>query len=264
MKHIAWIISLLSLQIASAWPGTRSYVPHRDVPRLKFEISASYPHPHASYTQGLIYHHGYLIEGTGRYGRSRILYYQPSEEQAKVLPLLDRRYFGEGIALIDETLVQLTWKAQTAFHYSMQEGLPVANDRKSSKFLGQGWGLCHSKEHGTVLSDGSDKLKFVQLNPFKVLKTLSVKDPRGKVKNLNELEWVKGLLVANVWKSDYLIVISPETGKVLSCLDCSQLNPRLRDPDAALNGVAYDADNDRLFLTGKLWSRLYEVKLEDK
>jgi glutaminyl-peptide cyclotransferase len=223
-----------------------------------YTIVHTYPHDPHAFTQGLVFVDGHLYESAGQYGQSslrmvdletgRILQEQPVPAQ----------YFAEGLAPWGSTLVQLTWQNHVAFVY----------DRFSFRLLrtltypGEGWGLTSDGKQ-LIFSDGTPDLRFLDPATFRELRRVTVKDHGQPVKDLNELEMVHGEIYANIWYSDRIARISPETGAVLGWIDLAGLLPvNLRSsPEAVLNGIAYDAGHDRLFVTGKLWPRLYEIRV---
>ena len=224
-----------------------------------YQIVETYPHDNNAFTQGLVYYEGDFYEGTGLNGRSSLR--KVDLETGNVLQNinLDNKYFGEGITLFEDKLIQLTWKAQTGFVY----------DRESFTKLGEfnyptdGWGLTHDGEY-LIMSDGSDRLFFLDPQTFEEVKRIEVSDRDQPVDKLNELEYINGEIYANIWMSDRIARISPATGQVLGWIDLSGLrDSRLAaNRDAVLNGIAYDAEDDRLFVTGKLWSNLFEIEVD--
>jgi glutamine cyclotransferase len=223
-----------------------------------YEVVHIYPHDPSAYTQGLIYLDGTLYEGTGLEGQSSIRKVQL--ETGEVLQSYDLpgEYFGEGITDWGSNLLELTWKSNTCFVY----------DRTTFRVLrtfhydGEGWGLTHDQKH-LIMSDGTAKLRILDPASFKMLKRVNVTYNGRPVENLNELEYIHGKIYANVWMSDRIAIIAPDTGKVLKWIDLSHIFPD-RDSlgmNAVLNGIAYDEKNDRIFVTGKLWPKLFEIKL---
>jgi glutamine cyclotransferase len=228
-------------------------------PAQGYTILGSYPHRIDAYCQGLVYHDGFLYEGTGGYdGESELR--KVALETGKVLRRyqLDSRRFGEGITIWDGKIIQLTWKSQLAIVYDLSKFEPIGYFR----YRGQGWGLTHDGSQ-LIMSDGSATLRFLDPETFQIKRRLTVRDGRRRITNLNELEYVEGEIFANIWYDDRIARISPETGRVLGWLDFSRLYPRSRRPDrdAVLNGIAYDAQQRRLFVTGKNWPRLFEIRL---
>jgi glutamine cyclotransferase len=223
-----------------------------------YKVIHTYPHDPHAFTQGLIFVDGHLYESAGEYGQSSLR--MVDLETGRVLQELPvaKQYFAEGLAAWGSTLVQLTWMEHTAFVY----------DRFSFRLLRtlsypwEGWGLASDGKE-LILSDGTPELHFLDPATFHELRRVTVKDHGQPVKELNELEMVHGEIYANVWHTDRIARISPKTGAVLGWIDLSGLLPaNLRSsPEAVLNGIAYDAARDRLFVTGKNWPRLYEIRV---
>jgi len=223
-----------------------------------YRIIHTYPHDPRAYTQGLLYENGYLYESTGLNGRSSLR--MEDLETGRVLQKADvpDKYFAEGLAAWGSTLIQLTWQSHVAFVY----------DRFSFRLLrtftyqGEGWGLTEDSKD-LIMSDGTATLRFFDPGTFREVRHIVVKDHGSQVTQLNELEYVHGQIYANVWHTDRIVRISPETGRVLGWIDLSGLLApgEVSDPEAVLNGIAYDPAHDRLFVTGKLWPKLFEIKI---
>jgi glutaminyl-peptide cyclotransferase len=169
---------------------------------------------------------------------------------------LPAQFFGEGLTDWDSNLIQLTWTSQTGFVYDSF----TFSLRRTFRYTGEGWGLTHDAKT-LILSDGSSVLRFLDPGSFRVVRRILVTDEKGPVKNLNELEYVRGEIYANVWQTDRIVRISPRTGRVSGWIDLRGLMDKPADPDAVLNGIAYDAKGDRLFVTGKLWPKLFEIRV---
>jgi len=223
-----------------------------------YRVVHSYPHDPNAFTQGLIFFDGHLYESTGLNGHSSLRMVDLQSGQVLQKHDLPDEYFGEGLTSWGSTLIQLTWTSHKAFVY----------DRFSFRLLqtlpysGEGWGLTHDDAH-LIMSDGTAYLRFVDPDSFHVVRRLKVTDDDGHpVENLNELESVHGEIYANVWQTDEILRISPQTGKVVGRIDLSGLIDKreLHGDGAVLNGIAYDAATDRLFVTGKLWPKLFEIK----
>jgi glutamine cyclotransferase len=217
------------------------------------------PHDSNAYTQGLAYHGGFFYEGTGLYGRSQLRKVRPETGEVVERVELAREYFGEGIALIRNEIVQLTWKSGIAFVYNASDFRLL----RQFSYPGEGWGLTTNGDE-FFLSDGTDEIRVLDGRTFREVRRLKVHDGNATVTQLNEVEWVEGEIFANVWHSDRIARISPRTGKVTGWIDLSGLLSPVyrRDPEAVLNGIAYDATGKRLFVTGKLWPSVFEIKLE--
>ena len=228
-----------------------------DVPTYGVEIVGNRPHDPDAFTQGLVFHDGALYESTGLHGRSSVR--RVDLETGRVLSRrsVPRPYFAEGLTIFQGRVVQLTWQSQKGFVYDL--GLRLTRE---FAYTGEGWGLTHD---GTslIMSDGTPRLRFLDPATFAVRRVLDVTDAGRPVESLNELEFVRGEVYANVWPTDWIVRIDPVSGRVVGRVDLTGLlapHERRGTEDVA-NGIAYDASADRLFLTGKLWPRLYEVRL---
>jgi glutamine cyclotransferase len=222
-----------------------------------FKVVRSYPHDRQAFTQGLEFVDGALYESTGLNGRSGIR--KVNLETGVVLQVqpLDAAYFGEGITVWKNRIVQLTWQSGLGFVYDRQ----TFQQQRTFRYTGEGWGLTHD---GTrlLMSDGTAALRFIDPETLRQVGSLTVKDGGRSVDKLNELEFVKGEIYANVWQSERVAVISPSTGRVTAWIDLQGLlDPRERAGVDVLNGIAYDAKGDRLFVTGKLWPRIFEIQV---
>jgi glutamine cyclotransferase len=230
-------------------------------PEYGFQVVNKYPHDTTAFTQGLVYVDGSLYEGTGQEGHSlvrRVALESGEVLQQKKLP---DQFFGEGIAVVGDVLVQLTYKAGTGFVYD-RHSLVV---QSSFTYAGEGWGLT-SDGRKLIMSDGTDQLRFLDPTTFLEVGRVSVYDQTGPVRRLNELEYVAGEVYANVWQTDRIVRISPQTGQVVGLIDLGGLlTPEDRTgTEDVLNGIAYDAVGGRLFVTGKWWAKLYEIVLTEK
>lgn len=226
-----------------------------------YRVEQSYPHDETHYTQGLIFVDGTLYEGTGMNGES-LLAEVDLETGEKIRSVdLDKRHFGEGITLLDGKIYQLTWQTNKAFVYDVNTFDLVGE----FDYQGEGWGLTTD---GTALymSDGSNRITVRDPRDFSILRTVEVFTSKGELNYLNELEWIDGKIWANVYTTDYIAIIDPATGFVEGVIDFSGLlavanqTPR----SEVFNGIAYDADGDRIFVTGKYWNRLFEVTIFER
>jgi glutamine cyclotransferase len=226
-----------------------------------YEVVNTYPHDAGAFTQGLVFHDGALIESTGLERRSTLR--RVELQTGKVLQKVDvpPYFFAEGLTLFNGKIYQLTWKGEKGFVYDPQ------TFQKTGEFSyeGEGWGLTHDAD-SLILSDGSHRLRFLDPNTYQLKRTVSVTDRGRPVQELNELEYVKGEIYANVWHQDRVARIDPQTGRVTGWIDLAGLlrAGETTDPEAVLNGIAYDERGDRLFVTGKLWPKLFEVRLRQK
>lgn len=223
------------------------------------EIVRKYPHDAEAYTQGLIFHDGVLYESTGMEGRSSIRRVDLETGQVLAKRDLAQRYFGEGIAIVGDLVYQLTWRSGEAFVYSV----PGLEPRGSFRYYGEGWGLT-TDGTSLIMSNGSHRLQFIDPKDFSVTRTVDVRSAGSRVSQLNELEWVKGEIWANVYMTDQIARIDPGTGEVVGWIDLAGILTRSERTgrEDVLNGIAYDAAGDRIFVTGKLWPRLFEIRLK--
>jgi glutaminyl-peptide cyclotransferase len=217
-----------------------------------------YPHDPEAFTQGLIWRDGFLYESTGLEGRSSLR--RVKLETGEVLQKVDvaPELFAEGLTEWKHHLLQLTWTSQVGFIYDLRSFSNLGRFRYS----GEGWGLTHDGQ-SLILSDGSSILRFLNPNDFRVTRKLQVKDSGKPVTSLNELEWIRGEVWANVWQTSLIACISPVDGRVLRWIDLDGLLPledRERGADV-LNGIAYDEQHDRVFVTGKRWPKLFEIRV---
>lgn len=230
-------------------------------PQYTYKIVKVFPHDPGAYTQGLVYKEGFLYEGTGLNGRSSVR--KVHLESGEVLQRVDLppEFFGEGIALLGGKIFQLTWKSGIGFIYNARDFHLL---RKFS-YPGEGWGLTTD---GRILymSDGTPEIRLLNPETLKEIRRIKVHDEASEISELNELEFVNGEIFANIWQTDRIARISPRTGKVVGWVDLSGiLSPMYRrTTDAVLNGIAYDAQGKRLFVTGKLWPNIFEIRLIPK
>jgi glutamine cyclotransferase len=224
--------------------------------RYTYEVVKVYPHDEDAFTQGLVIDSGVLYEGTGLWGRSSLRRVDLETGSVAQVYSLPGDVFGEGITVFGDRIVQLTWKAHKGFVY----------DKGSFELLQEfsypteGWGITNNGSL-LIMSDGSANLYFLDPETFTKVGQVEVHD-NGPVTELNELEYINGEVYANVWGEDRIAVINPVSGQVTAWIDLTGIYTReVTDPDSVLNGIAYDVDGGRLFVTGKLWSQLFEIKL---
>lgn len=215
-----------------------------------------YPHDADAFTQGLVFDNGYLYEGTGLYGGSTLRRVDLATGLVLQSYALPKQYFGEGITIVGEKIVQLTWQSNKGFVYDKQSFALLSE----FTYPTEGWGITYDGFR-LIMSDGTSTLYFMDPETFEVTGQISVHDS-GPVERLNELEYINGRIYANVWLTDKIAVINPQSAQVEAWIDLNGLesSPNL-DPNSVLNGIAYDPGADRLFLTGKLWPHLYEITL---
>lgn len=220
-----------------------------------------FPHDPKAFTQGLEYRGGFLYEGTGLHGQSSLR--KEELETGKVLQEanLPERYFGEGITVINGRIVELTWQAHEGFVYDQ----PTFRMLRDFSYPGEGWGLANDGKF-IYMSDGTSAIRVLDPSTLAEIRRFTVHEGDQQIVRLNELEWIRGELFANVWTTDRIVRISPQDGRVVGWIDLAGLLPpqdRSQNVDV-LNGIAYDAMGDRLFVTGKLWPKLFQIKLRRK
>ncbi len=227
-------------------------------PHLSYRVVAEYPHDKNAFTQGLIVHQGIMFEGTGQQGKSQLRQVDLKTGRALKAVALPARFFGEGIAIAEEELFQLTWKSRVCFVYDPK----TLELKRTVRYPGEGWGLTFDGQ-SLIMSDGSSTLRFYDPKTFKLRKRIAVKDRGRPIKNLNELEYINGEVWANIWYEDKMIRIDPQSGRVIAWIDLKGLKPAsLRfKREAVYNGIAFDADAKKLYVTGKNWPKLFEIEI---
>ena len=256
---LAWALSCLQCQAGANSDRPANTAANAVVPKYSYQIVNIWPHDSNAFTQGLILMDGKLLESTGQEGRSSLR--SVELETGKILKKVDvpEPYFAEGIAVLNGKVYQLTWQHHLGFIYDSQNFQRVGE----FNYDGEGWGLT-TDGNSLILSDGSNRIRFIDPSSFRVTKTITVLDGRAPVRELNELEFVQGEIYANIWHDDRIATIDSQSGRVTSWIDLTGLIPRneLPDPEAVLNGIAYDQANNKLYVTGKLWPRLFEIKVK--
>ena len=228
------------------------------VPIYTYEVVNVYPHDASAFTQGLVYYQGALFESTGLNGSSSLR--KVSLETGQVMKKVDvpSQYFAEGLALFNGKLLQLTWQNRVGFIYDQETFQQVG----TFNYSGEGWGLAHDSK-SLILSDGTSQIRFLDPNTFQVQRTITVRDRGQTVARLNELEYVNGEIFANIWYTDRVARINPADGSVVGWIELNGLlTPQDSSRADVLNGIAYDAATNRLFVTGKLWPKLFEIRLK--
>ena len=230
-----------------------------EIPTYSYRVVHSFPHDSTAFTQGLLYDGGFLYESTGQYGQSSLRKVELETGTVVQLHQLDDRFFAEGLALFGNRLLQLTWRANKGFAYRLDSFEPLAE----FAYPTEGWGLAYDGEL-LVMSDGSATLYFRDPFTFAEVSRITVVAHDKPISQLNELEWIAGEVFANVWQTDTIARIDPATGQVAGWIDLTGL---LSDADRrgsnaeVLNGIAYDPEGERLFVTGKWWPKLYQIEL---
>jgi len=221
-----------------------------------YEIVQVYPHDQNAFTEGLVFENGFLYESTGLYGNSTLR--RVELETGRILQIysLSDQFFGEGITIVGDKIIQLTWQSHTGFVYDKN----TFHLLQEFSYPTEGWGITNDGSR-LIMSDGTANLYFLDMNTFQKVGQVEVHDT-SPVTELNELEYVQGEVYANIWRENKIAVINPQTGKVTAWLDLSGIqSSENEDPNNVLNGIAYDANENRLFVTGKRWSSLYEIRL---
>ena len=230
-----------------------------DKPEMfSYRIKNIYQHDVDAYTQGLVYDNGVLYEGTGLNEKSTLRMVELESGTVLQYHELAPEYFGEGVTIFGDRIIQLTWKANTGFYYDKASFILI----EQFFYPTEGWGLTTDGKR-LIMSDGSDVIRFLHPETFEEMSNINISDDKGPVSKLNELEYINGEIYANVWPTDRIAKINPLTGNVTAWIDLSGLlKPEDRSERIdALNGIAYDAQNNRLFVTGKHWPKLFEIEL---
>ena len=245
------LISLCSLCCTNQFPddGLKVY---------SYRVVNEYPHDGDAYTQGLVFHDGELYESTGLYGNSSLRRVELETGSVLQIHELDDKYFGEGITFYNDRIIQLTWKENLGFVYARQSFEPIDDFSYST----EGWGITHDGIK-LIMSDGSSTLYFLDPVTFEKIGSIEVTSAAEPIRHLNELEYINGEIFANIYRTDRIARINPVTGNVIAWIDLTGIL-RFKDTTsqtAVLNGIAYDSDTDRLFVTGKKWQKLFEIEL---
>jgi len=247
---LVWLFAVVSVSLALG----------AATPEYGFQIVHVYPHDRTAFTQGLEYRAGVLYEGTGLEGHSTVRRVKLETGEVLQRIAIAPELFGEGITVINQQILELTWKAQMGFVYEQGSFRRL----RTFNYPGEGWGLTNDGTH-IYMSDGSSQIRVWDASTIHETARLNVRDGSRPVLELNELEWVHGEIYANVWRTDRIARISPADGKVTGWIDLAGiLPPADREGADVLNGIAYDSLGDRLFVTGKLWPKLFEIKVVPK
>lgn len=227
--------------------------------KMRYRIVKTYEHDPLAYTQGLFYQNGFLYEGTGQNGASSLRKVEISTGKVLQSNNLSQEYFGEGITLLNNKIYQLTWTSGVCFAYDFD----TFGNAGTFTYSTQGWGLT-SNQTELIMSDGSNVIYFIEPQNFTEVRRIEVYDNNGPVKMLNELEYIDGKIFANVYLTDNIVVIDPETGAVTASIDFSGIlkESQRNGNEDVLNGIAYDSQTKRYFVTGKYWSKLFQVEIQ--
>jgi len=246
------VAALYTYQNLSQEPEQESFYTYRVVKK--------YPHDPEAFTQGLVIHNGVLYEGTGLYGGSSIRVVE--QETGEILRKVDlsQSFFGEGVTILDDKVYQVTWREQTGFVYDLE-----LDGESTFNIPNEGWGLTENGTH-LILSDGTSTLSFIDPQTMKIVETVTVTYEGDEVTLINELEYIEGKVYANIWQTDNIAVIDPSTGNVVSWIDLTGLQNELDTTKGidVLNGIAYDRETGKIYVTGKHWPNLFEVQFIPK
>jgi glutaminyl-peptide cyclotransferase len=262
-------ISLVTINISCGdpKPGDSSGLPTENtvsnVKSIGYTVEKIYDHDGSSFTQGLQWVNNQLLEGTGEYGESKLLLVDLKTGKPNKSVAIDKQYFGEGVTQLKDTIYQLTWKEKTCLVYDAKTFKQV----KTFNYNTEGWGITNDGQQ-LIMSDGSNNLYFIRPADFRTTQVLSVTKDGTPVGNLNELEYIKGYLYANVWQTNYIIKIEPQSGHVVGMINLENLLAKTGkkpadNSDDVLNGIAYDSVQNKIYITGKNWPALYEVKFDN-
>jgi glutaminyl-peptide cyclotransferase len=261
MKRSASRFAVSVLLTASAFGQHSAQSRTKHAPEYTFEVVRKFPHDTTAFTQGLTYYGGYFYEGTGEKGRSYLRQVRVETGEIVRQVALAPEYFGEGITILGNEVIQLTWQSQIGFVYNLEDFRLLRN----FSYPGEGWGIT-TNGHELFMSDGTPEIRVLDSRTFAEKRRIKVHDLTTSVSQLNELEFVEGEIFANVWHTDRIARISPQTGEVLGWIDLTAvLSPIYKlGAEAVLNGIAYDPQRKRLFVTGKLWPAIFEIRLIPK
>lgn len=265
MSFVRKISLVLVCSVIVGTPGTRPAPPNAapaiPVPTMGYTVVARFPHSTTSYTEGFFYLDGLFYEGTGLEGHSAVLAIQPETGKPVKKVVLSPEYFGEGIVDWGPYIYEWTWTSHICFIYDRATFRLV----EQLSYTGEGWGMTRTNDR-IVTSDGSAKLTFRDPNTFNPVRSITVHDGLAVIEKLNELEFIKGEIYANIWHSDKIARISPADGNVVAWIDLSGLLPPNKrvNEESVLNGIAYDAQHDRLFVTGKQWPTIFQIRVVTK
>lgn len=230
------------------------------IPVFGARVVKVFPHDPKAFTQGLEYYGGFLFESTGLKGKSSLRKVDIASGRVLQSVALPPEYFGEGLTILHGKIYQLTWLSKTGFVYGLRSFVKTGEFHYES----EGWGLTHD-QHSLILSSGTNQIQFIDPATFRVERRIEVYAGQDAVANLNELESINGLIYANVWHSPRIARLDPQTGQVLAWIDLEKIASReQREPEGVLNGIAYDCAGDRLFITGKDWPDVLQIKIEEK
>jgi glutamine cyclotransferase len=261
LRQLLWVC--LGVAVVACSPDKPKQENASDPLKLNYAIRSMWPHDPEAFTQGLLIHNGELFESTGQFGTSWIGIVDINTGKVDKKVILDKQYFGEGIAILNNKIFQLTWQNKVGFVYDLKTYKKLKDFRFDS-FAKEGWGLTHDNVN-LIMSDGTNNLHYLDTVTLEVVKSVKVTDDNGPVKNLNELEYIEGFVFANVWQTNLILKIDPNTGKVVGRIDLSKLasDARKASPQVdVLNGIAWHPETKSVLVTGKNWPNIYILKID--
>jgi glutamine cyclotransferase len=259
---IKWAFVLLIMLVIPVWyTCSRTNSEAENEPVYSYEIAAVYPHDPSAFTQGLVYYNGFLYEGTGLHGASSLRQVRLDDGLIIKGLLLPEQYFGEGITIVDNRIIQLTWKEYTGFVYDLDSFTQL----EQFTYPTEGWGLTFDGQY-LIMSDGTSTLTFLDPKDYSQVKQIAVTSKTGPIEHLNELEYIDGVIYANIWQSDQVVLINPKNGDVIGWIDFSDLRSHLNAEHQidVLNGIAFNPDTGQLLITGKLWPSIFAVEIGER
>ena len=245
--------------VNSGKPAPTPSMTPAEIPVYTYDIVNTYPHDNKAYTQGLVYYDDELYESTGQYGNSSLRRVELKKGKVKKKIEVPKEYFAEGMTILGGKIYQLTWQQSKGFVYDLK----AFRLEREFAYQGEGWGLT-TDGHSLIMSDGSHQLRFLDPATFQVQRTVSVFNDKMPLTHLNELEYIRGEIYANIWQSNRIVRLDPQTGRIIAWIDLTSLRPpeTFDNTENVLNGIAYDDDHDRLFVTGKRWPKIFEIRLK--
>jgi len=260
MKKLFFIVTLsVAVSCNSKGPGEKDK-PDPNAPKvMTYSVVSTFPHDTSSFTEGLLIYKDKMYETTGLEEKSKLMEVDLKTGKINRSINLDKKYFGEGLVIINDTIYQLTYQTKIGFMYSLKDFKKIGEFKYD---MAEGWGMTTDGKN-IIASDGTSNLYFYEPGTFKLLKTQAITESGGPAININELEYINGFIYANQWMLPYILKIDPNTGQVVAKADLSQLADRIKanNPKADfINGIAYDATTQKIYITGKLWPELYEVQ----
>jgi len=254
-------LTLIVLLVIIGLYAYQTYLtPPTPEPEYTYQVINKYPHDPKTFTQGLAYHEGYLYEGTGLRGQSTLRITELTTGETIQSIDLAPEYFGEGITIHNNQIYQLTWRSHTAFTYDLE-----LNRLDTWTIPNEGWGLTQNGTH-LIMSDGTATLSIIDPATYTITHTITVTHQGTQITQINELEYIQGYIYANIWQTNQIAIINPQTGNIDSWIDLTGLVDQLDTTEGidVLNGIAYDPENNKIYITGKLWPNLFEIKLTPK